>query len=85
MDTIDGIDEFKHLDIEKVADRGIKEWLRIARLQGQWTASMALKRQAESLGVTGPMMQQFDVHIKSVEDRLPTPANQVVATQEDIK
>lgn len=82
MDTIEGIDEFKHLDIEKVADRGIREWLKIARLQGQWTSAMALKRMAQDLGCSEAMMSQFDVHIKMIEERLPTPAASVIAQQE---
>lgn len=77
-------EEFKHLDIEKVSNNYIMEWLRIARLQGQWTASKALKHQAELLGCSDAMMQQFDVHIKSVEDRLPTPSKGVTNTAEDI-
>lgn len=71
-------DEFKHLDIEKVSARHIEEWLRIARLQGQWTATKSLQRQAEQLGTTGPIMTQFGVHLKNIEERLPIAS--VVAT-----
>jgi hypothetical protein len=59
-----------HLDIEKVSQRGLSEWLTIARLQGQWTAASSLLHQAESLGTEGPIMRQFKVNIERVESRL---------------
>lgn len=59
-----------HLDLEKVSKRQNEELLKIARLQGQWTSAKALQNQAELLNTTGPIMEQFKVHIESVEKRL---------------
>lgn len=79
------MEEFKHLDIEKVSTRFMGEWLRYARLQGQWTSAMALKRQAELLGASDAMMKQFDVHIQMIEEKLPSPSRDVTTTAEDIQ
>lgn len=79
------MEEFKHLDIEKVSNRFMGEWLRYARLQGQWTSAMALKSQAELLGASDAMMKQFDVHIKRIEEQLPSPSRDVTTTAEDIE
>lgn len=66
-----------HVDIEGVVRREmerhelqINKQIKVARLQGQWTATKSLQHQAESLGTDGPIMGQFDVHLKSVEERL---------------
>lgn len=58
------------LDVEKVSKRQNEELLKIARLQGQWTSSKSLQHQAELLGVGGPIMGQFKVHIDRVETEL---------------
>lgn len=78
------MDDFKHLDIEKVSARHIEEWIKIARLQGQWTATKSLQHQAELLGTEGPILEQFKVALKRIELRLPTPAKNVIATTEGI-
>lgn len=59
-----------HLDIEKVAQRQIKELLTVARLQGQWTSAKSLHHQAIALKTEGPILNQFKVHIERVEKRL---------------
>lgn len=64
------MEDFKHLDVTKVAARELEKMLKIARYQGQWTSAKALKHQAEALGVEGPIMRQFDVHIERVEEQL---------------
>lgn len=77
------MEEFKHLDIEKVSARNMEEWFKIARLQGQWTQAKSLQHQAELLGTTGPIMEQFNVAIKRIEEQLPLPASNVIATTSD--
>jgi hypothetical protein len=59
-----------HLDLEKVSKRESEKLLKIARLQGSWTSAKSLLHQAEALGVTGPIMQQFTVHIERIESQL---------------
>jgi len=66
-----------HVDIEKVMQREMRKHeiyvanqVKVARLQGQWTATKSLQHQAELLGTEGPIMQQFAVHLESVEKRL---------------
>jgi hypothetical protein len=62
---------FKHLMVEEVAVRSLKEHLQIARYQGQWTQANSLKRQAEALtGVPEYMMRQFDAAIERIEAKL---------------
>lgn len=65
--------ELKHLDLEKVGKREVEEWLRVARLQGQWTMAKSLQKQAELLGTTGSLLDQFNVAIKRIESQLPSP------------
>lgn len=64
------IDVTDMFDIERVSNRQNEELLEIARLQGQWTSGKSLQYQAELLGVEGPIMGQFKVHIDRVEARL---------------
>ena len=59
-----------HLDLEKVMKRQTEELLKIARLQGEWTAAMSFKHQGELLGSYDTLMGQIAVHIESVEKRL---------------
>lgn len=67
-------EQHQHLDLEKVSKREMDEWLKIARLQGQWTTTKSFMHQAELLGETDTKVyQQMKVHLDSVEKRLPTP------------
>ena len=60
--------KYQHLDLDKQAG----ELLRIARLQGQWTATKSFLHQAELLKETDTKIyQQMKIHLKSVEDKLP--------------
>lgn len=58
------------LDIEKVSRRQNEELLKIARLQGQWTATKSLLHQAIDLKSLPLAVKQMEVHLESVEKRL---------------
>lgn len=58
------------LDIEKVSKRQNEELLKVARLQGQWTATKSLLHQAIDLKSLPLAVKQMEVHLESVEKRL---------------
>jgi hypothetical protein len=62
------MENYKHLDLEKK----MTELLRVARLQGQWTATKSFIHQAELLGEKDTkIFSQLKVHLESVEKKLP--------------
>jgi hypothetical protein len=65
------MDKLLFLNVNKVAHDYMDNWLAVADLQGQYVASIEIRKGLVEMKVSKEVLDRLDKFIKSIEDQLP--------------